>query len=351
MNTQNSRNYNIDFMRCVGFLCVILAHCRPPHILFQLRDFDVPLLIVTSAMTYESFASTKITSIKHFIVKRLSRLIIPCWFFLTLYFFIVSFLPPIQEIGNPFTLKQIIGSYSFYWGIGFVWILKVFAVMAILTPYLLQYRDKIKNIYIYFGSLLVVFFMSQLLIFYVHTVSENEDIIIFFDNVFLFIIPYAVVYCYGLKLSEIKITSILIFTALCLIIFVLTATHLFLLEKEIIPTNDYKYPPQLYYLAYAMIGTNVTYLMSKVIQLKGSLFLIMTWISKNSLWLYLWHILALTLLSYATAGNTTWWLWIFKFIGIILLSSIIILIQNKITSKVLSCTKGNFHHWVKIIFT
>lgn len=351
MKKEDFRDYNIDFMRFVGILCVILAHCGPPGILFQLRDFDVPLLIVTSAMTFSTFSSTKISSARHFIIKRLIRLILPCWLFLTVYFFIVYFLPPNEEIKNPFTIYQILGSYSFFWGIGYVWILKVFAVMALLTPFLLKFRDKVKNNFLYFIYLTVFFSFNEGLIYIIQNYIHNEEIIFFCNNVFLFIIPYAVVYAYGLKLKELNTAFILILTFVSMVIFILLCMYMYLITGSITPTIDFKYPPQLYYISYALIGTNITYLLSKLIKFKGMLLFIITWVSKNSLWLYLWHILSLTLIIQILDGEEFWWLWILKFTGVFLSSSVFILVQNSLIKKIAATSNQKISFYLKLIFT
>ena len=39
------RDYNIDILRAIGSLLVILAHVRPPEIILNFRSFDVILLV------------------------------------------------------------------------------------------------------------------------------------------------------------------------------------------------------------------------------------------------------------------------------------------------------------------
>ena len=41
--------------RAVGTLLVILAHVNPPRFLFEVRNFDVVLLVVVSTLTYLQF--------------------------------------------------------------------------------------------------------------------------------------------------------------------------------------------------------------------------------------------------------------------------------------------------------
>ena len=46
------REDRIDFLRFIGLSMVIFAHVGPPKLLFQLRNFDVPLLVIISGMAF-----------------------------------------------------------------------------------------------------------------------------------------------------------------------------------------------------------------------------------------------------------------------------------------------------------
>ena len=63
-----------------------------------------------------------------------------------------------------------------------------------------------------------------------------------------------------------------------------------------VPTQEYKEPPTLYYLSYAILFVNLTYLLCRRF-MRGRNEVI-EWISANSLWIYLWHIFALYLLKF-----------------------------------------------------
>ena len=38
----------IDFLKLLGLFCIILAHVNPPAIIMQIRNFDVPLMVILS---------------------------------------------------------------------------------------------------------------------------------------------------------------------------------------------------------------------------------------------------------------------------------------------------------------
>ena len=63
-----------------------LAHIGPPAALFQLRSFDVPLMIFVSGLSY---SGRQVVGYASFVRKRLGRLLIPLYFFLTVYFLVM----------------------------------------------------------------------------------------------------------------------------------------------------------------------------------------------------------------------------------------------------------------------
>lgn len=125
-----SRNQSIDLLRFVGLSLIILAHVQPPELLFQLRVFDVPLMLFVSGL---AFSGRKPDFSARFFAKRAERLVIPVYIFLTVYF-IGVFIARIAGIDFGVRSHHIIGSYLLMDGIGFVWIIMI---IGILTPLLL----------------------------------------------------------------------------------------------------------------------------------------------------------------------------------------------------------------------
>jgi fucose 4-O-acetylase-like acetyltransferase len=52
-----TRDNKFDVLRIIGLLCIILAHTNPSGILFQLRNFDVPLMVMVSGAVFGYSAS------------------------------------------------------------------------------------------------------------------------------------------------------------------------------------------------------------------------------------------------------------------------------------------------------
>lgn len=102
------RKKNIDILKSIGLICIILAHVNPPKIIFQARNFDVVLMIIISSYLFFC-SSSKIDSFSAYIQyvwKRIKRLLFPTWIFLTL-FFLLNTLFNIQTLN----FKVILSSY------------------------------------------------------------------------------------------------------------------------------------------------------------------------------------------------------------------------------------------------
>ncbi len=159
-----ARIIHLDLMRFLGVLIIMVAHANPPQWLFQLRNFGTPLLIVASALTHAYIYSTRELSLISFYKKRLFRLIVPAWTFLA-FFFVAFFLAgkALNE-GFPFTVSKIVSSFTFYKGIGYVWIFKVYIFLALITPAAIKIRNSKMSDAKYFLSLLGLYLVYELVL-------------------------------------------------------------------------------------------------------------------------------------------------------------------------------------------
>lgn len=106
----------IDILKTIGLICIILAHVNPPNIIFQLRNFDVILMIMISASLFfdKKFEFNR-KNYKEYLAKRVKRLLLPTWLFLSI-FFIIS---KLFSLSN-YNFEIILDSYILNDGIGFV---------------------------------------------------------------------------------------------------------------------------------------------------------------------------------------------------------------------------------------
>lgn len=298
---KKKRNVNLDLIRFTGVLIIMIAHSSPPSWLFQLRNFGTPLLILGSALTYSFIYQHRSMNKGLFLKKRLKRLIFPLWVFLTfffLFFWIASF---VVKKDFPFSAMDLFNSYNLYDGIGFVWIFKVYIILAMITPLGLQISNSPISNKKYFTSIIVAYIIYELgmYLFFNSIPLRIKDVVI---QYFLVIIPYSALYFYGLRLHQLSNKSLFAIIISSLFVFVILAITKFLTFGKPVPTQMYKYPPTIYYLSYAFFCINLIYfVVSRYFKInKTKKFII--WLSANSLWIYLWHIFAYYLWYFTIEG-------------------------------------------------
>ncbi len=289
----SKRNVNVDLMRLFGLFVIIMAHANPPGWIFQLRNFGTPLLIVASAITYSIIYGQRTLETGRFLAKRLPRLVFPAWLFLSVFFLLFFFAAALLEKAFPFTVEEIASSFLLYDGIGYVWILKVYIFLALMTPWALNFsKSTISNRH-YFGFLVIVYALYELSLPALQSLVSISWVS-FFDSTVFTILPYGLLYLYGMRLSRLSNFSLLAVTLASLVFFVSFAVFKRIEAGEFISTQYFKYPPTLYYLIYSFFFVNGIYFVARNVgELSGGLRNIVIWLSSNSLWIYLWHILAI----------------------------------------------------------
>ena len=78
------RDRSTDLLRTFGLLLVMLAHTAPPPLLFELRNFDIVLLVAVSGIAFSISRTPK--RFWPYASARFKRLILPVWLFLTVLF-------------------------------------------------------------------------------------------------------------------------------------------------------------------------------------------------------------------------------------------------------------------------
>lgn len=83
----------------------MFAHVAPPVIVFQLRNFDVVLMVLVSA--YLGLKSRKSEKLIPHLVKRFKRLVLPSWIFIS-FFLILKMCLGNFDLG----LKGVLATYA-----------------------------------------------------------------------------------------------------------------------------------------------------------------------------------------------------------------------------------------------
>ena len=330
------RDHNIDLLRFIGLSLVILAHVSPPPILLNIRCFDVPLMVFVSGMTcYGRSADFSFS----YLTRRFTRLVFPVWIFLTLYFAMILGLETIG-IDSGLTLKHIVGSYLLWDGIGYVWIIRVFLLMALITPLLLNLNKIIKSTWLF----LLVFCVALLGYLFVTGKHIGYDIGIIVNGLY-YIIGYGFLFWLGIRIkaltNQVSLTLVLMmllaFILLCWLNPCIKGSDIFL------HINDYKYPPTNIFVLYGIIMSILLY-MTVSLRKNTTLNPLINFISCNSIWIYLWHIPIVSLMVKMDILSS----WIVKYaiayIGALCLYTIqyktVSMLENKYQYKFLKYLKG-----------
>lgn len=269
------RSNAIDFCRFIGVICVILAHTNISPFIFNLRQFDVVMLVFVSALSF-TYAKPINTwkDYSNYVIHRFRRLIIPVWLFLTLYFLLS------KVTGRYFTIETVISSYLLINGIGYVWIFRVLFICSLINPLLLYLVKKLgaKKIVI----ILFIMIAANEGLNYLVSTLPGSIFKIGLTYVLLYTLGYGIISLFGInyRFSNYKQNNMWL---VCMT--VMFGVSYIVFNGALI--QDFKFPPQLYYYSYGLIITFVLMCLFTKSNVKSML---ITLFSKYSFYAYFSHI-------------------------------------------------------------
>lgn len=285
---KNNRDYSIDTLRCIGLFCIILAHVAPPNWLFQIRNFDVPLMVFISGYLYRGKQDNlaNFSEQLNYLGKRFVRLVLPVWAFLTFFYLFQLFIPTLFTVNYTAYPNVMLSSYLLMDGFGYVWIIRIFLFMALLGPLCMKFFKKPVNLlYYYLAYELCYFLLKDKL---QHPTGKLFNELVGYTAGFLIFFILGSLYN---RLSKRQIRSIF---AVSSIITIAAAVYFMGYKNEPFDIGAYKYPPRLFYSQYAIAMCFLLfYAKSYLATFRNSL---IAFVGSSSIWIYLWHILFLFLL-------------------------------------------------------
>lgn len=322
----STRNIKLDVLRFIGLLSIILAHSNPPTVLFQLRNFDVPLMVIVSGAAFGISSVKNKLSYRNYLHKRVIRLLFPTWLFLSFFFILTWALSLISGHCYPFSKETILLSYTLISGIGYVWIIRVFLLVASIAPFVINISNRIKDDLEYFMILIIFYIIYEVI--YIKYTSTNYIIDIFMQNVLYYIIPYGCLFGIGLRLPSLSRKSIVNIILINFALFFILLLINYGLDLPIL-TQEYKYPPRIYYISYSILISFFLYILLDEKVLKVCNNKVIFFISSFSMWIYLWHILFIYFWKWSVNLRPDWTnSYIITFLVIIFLSSSTTYIQR-----------------------
>ena len=344
------RNIQLDILKVIGLCCIILAHTNAPTSVINVRSFDVPLLIVISGVLFARTTGSGEIGFRDYVRKRLLRLLAPTWMFLTFFFSSVLLLVFLIKKPYPFSPNQVLSSYALLTGIGYVWIVRVFILVALIAPLLLRIKRRL-NEYQFLAILALIYCFYELLRRMIGP-GESLAATALVNQILFYLIPYGCIFGIGLCLPDLDRRAI----ALLIGVFVLLLGAIMLnldAASQSLHVTEYKYPPRFYYVAYGIAVSLLLYLATSGIHISNrSVVALIAFISSSSLWIYLWHIFVVyywNLVSYRllpAGGN-----YLVSFAVLLLLPVSVTYIQKQSIRKIIAETAfGRKHEQLMVPF-
>lgn len=213
-------------------------------------------------------------------------MVVPVYIFLTLYFVLAMGLKYFSGINLGITSEHIIGSYTLMGGIGYVWIIRVFLLIALLTPFLMKIEQRL-------GDLALIIFITVLSLLLTLAVDLGIGINNVFVNTMLYYaVGYSVPFIVGLRIMRTDITHfkrLLLLVATIMVLFcVIRTTQTGI--TSLLNIQGSKYPPQAYFLFYGLLMSLVCYAICFYTKIGKYTNAICRFIGSNTIWIYLYHI-------------------------------------------------------------
>lgn len=327
-----SREPSVDILRAIALLGIILIHVNPSSpFVCQLRGFDVPMMVFLSGVVfaYGKRSLDSVSSICKYEWNRIVRILFPTWFFILMYFAFVYLryhsIPDMYEVKSYFTLKT-------YW---YVWIMRVFLIVAMTAPVIQWLKRKLSNIQLLIIAILV-------LVLFEFFAIPNQDSWAYYITM---AIPYILIFGFGTMIDSISHKNLWKIMAVCAVVYVVYAVWYWHLTGEYQGTQICKYPPRLYYTSYAMMCVVLLW------QFRKQLTDILRWmhldefgifIGSHTMWIYFWHIIGLIYLdiplNWLAQANILNVVpaWCISSLIICIFSFAIVWLQDKVVSALLS---------------
>jgi fucose 4-O-acetylase-like acetyltransferase len=335
------RDSSIDIMRFIGLAMIILAHVGPPNVLFQMRNFDVPLMVLVSGMAFGlSFKESE--SYLSYIWKRVKRLVIPVWIFLTGYFFVLLLFVHDTPDLNAY---KIVTSYLLLGGIGYVWIIRVFVLVALVSPFIYRWHMNESSNKTYFFVIAFIFIAYEIVRYLTLPFIDNY-VAKFLSEIFHYIIPYSLIFAIGLRIPSLHTRFVANISFVSLAVFITFGLGIYILTGAVLPTQQFKYPPSIYYFSYALLISSILWIFRKKIELlinKIKLKEIVLFCAQNSIWIYLWHI---PVVRFFHAN------FVVKYLAAFGISTLLVLIQVWLINRIIENVQStNLKRNLKTLFT
>lgn len=240
---KKDRVYYLDLMKFIGLFSAMLVHHNLSSFYNNLLAFSVPMLVFLSGM----LSHPEIQSFRDYISRRCKRIILPTYIFVFTVLLIRYVVCSIFSL-QYYSLDELI--YTFLLtdnGMGYVWISRVFILIAFMEPLLIKLDSKLsKDLELY------VFIVITLWAYHVSYFGIQRMIGSTLFQYTIYQIPYIVIYLIGKRVIRSRFFSqLLIFSS---------GFYIVLLSSRLdFSPASAKYPPDVQYVAYGVFVSILLY--------------------------------------------------------------------------------------------
>ena len=295
-NNNSERIGYLDFLKVIGLIGIMIAHVEAPGWALMARAFDVPLMVLIASMLARKSYEKRLNAGKgagSYIVSRVLRLAVPTWFFLIYYFGFFAL-----ATMHLYPLRYYLYSFSFsLYGIAYVWVILVYIYSAVCTPLF----HKIKA-----GPVVCILIAASYVIYeimYHFCVLTDKRL---FENTFYYFIPYAALSFIGYNYPAMKDGIKKTVAAVSGTVFFICVFYYRFTTGEFQRVSVATFPPRIYYLSFGLFVSFVLLIVCEKFDFKFFKAKPIAFVSKHSLWIYLWHIFAL-FISMRTGLSRYWY--------------------------------------------
>ncbi len=307
--------HEIDVLRGLTIFAMIVIHAsvyfqedKTAYFLWDLLQFAVPVFLFCSAyISFKRNQTVELSKFPSYIGKRLKRLLFPYWIFLLFYVPLVYFYDSSQM-----TMGQILRFATLTTsGNDVSWLVLLFAMSAVLIPFMLFLNKKHIVLFWTFGTL--SFVGSIFLLVFQSPVHFKLMMWFPWTLMFYFTWYFAQEENSKERLIELFITTTILYAFLF---------YWLPLRGNSIVHYENKYPPNLFHLSYGMSWIVLLYYLAKkkVFALPG-LKQLVSFLSRRSYSIYFIHFLILYVMTTYYKGvflKLAWW----QFFAVLFVSSV-----------------------------
>ncbi len=204
---------------------------------------------------------------------------------------------------------------------GFVWIIRVYLLCALIVPFIGKLDfSKTRTIL----GVVIVYVLYELCCQY--EIGIYAKVI---GQTVFYVIPFGIVlllgFCYRDFSKKVRLLVAVLFTAS----FAIIEFVYFMKFGEFCFVQPYKYPPRCIYIIHALMYISLLMLLENVfVKIGKNAFIV--FVSRSSLWIYLWHIAFLALVDNFFTSS----FWGVKFLIVTSLSVFVVFLQNKLIDSI-----------------